>query len=381
MEKVKFVIIFILWHCSNLGQEALHNFGNLKIHDTGAIGFHHNLINDGFTDDNKGLAGFYSNSSITISGALKPIFHDMEIMVADDLFLDVAVGVTNNSNFILGDVVTPRNFVGINLDYAQNAFYTGETDFTKVDGYSATANKTDFTFPIGYLDALRPLGIETLTPLPSAKSAYFFENPNTPLTFVESFNTQQHVNTLNIISTKEFWDIDASIPSKIRLTWNGDSEVANLVNVIENLRVVGWHTQNKQWEDLGNTLSIGSFSSGTITSETFIPDHYTVVTLGGNLIENGVNLANYLITPNVDGINDYLVIKEVEQSPKNLLTIYNRWGRAVYIKENYNNSFVGKANTSIFIGKNKTLPAGVYFYIIELYDIDVLHQGYLYIND
>ncbi len=362
-------------------QEALHNYGNLKIHNTGAIGFHHNLINDGFTDDNKGLVGFFSNEDISISGAFKPIFEDLEIMVANDLFLEVSVGVTNNTNYISGNVITPRNLIDVNLDYFQNAFYNGDTNTTKIDGYAAISNKRNFTFPIGYENLLRPLGIESLTVITNAKSAYFFENPNTPLTFTESFDTQEHDDILTIINDKEFWDVDSETPSKIRLTWNEESQVGNLVQAIEHLRVVGWHTENKKWEDLGNTLYRGNLTAGIITSDTFIPDHYTVVTLGGSLNKNNITLANYLITPNNDGINDFLIIKEVALSPNNLLNIYSRWGRTVYTEENYTNLFEGKANTNTFAGKNKILPAGLYFYTIELYDIDVLHQGYLYINE
>lgn len=383
MEKIKtnFTIILILWYCSALGQEALHNFGNLKIHDTGAVGFHHDLINNGFTDDNEGLVGFFSNENIIISGALRPIFEDIEIMVVANLFLEVGVGVTNNTNYILGNIITPRNEPDINLDYFRDSFYNGDTDATKVDGYVAITNKRKFTFPIGYEAALRPLSIESATTIASAKSAYFFENPNTPSTFIESFDTQKHDDILTIISDKEFWDVDTETLSKVRLTWNVDSEVESLVDAIENLRVVGWHTENKKWENLGITLYNGDFTKGFIRSDTFVPDTYSVLTLGGSLNKSNIDLANYLITPNNDGINDFLIIKEVALSPNNLLKIYNRWGRAVYQATNYNNLFEGKANSGIIVNKNNILPSGLYFYTIELYDIDVIHQGYLYINE
>ena len=386
MKKITVITLFLIpFLC--LSQEAVHNFGNLKIHNTGAIGFHHHLINDGFTDDNRGVAGFFSDESITISGALKPVFHDMEIMVADHLFLDVSVGVTHNTNFILGDLITPRNFRDITLEYNQNAFYNGDANDTKIDGYSSTFNRTNFTFPIGHEAALRPLGIETSTPLTNARSAYFFENPNTPSTFTESFDTKNRDNELALLSEIEFWDIDCDIPSQVRLTWNETSQVGNYVFDIEELRVVGWHTVNEQWENLGNTLHKGGFFSGIIISDTFIPDDYTVITLGGILTENTTTapgvLSNYLITPNNDGVNDFLVLKEIDlnESPNNILKIHNRLGRLVFSENNYKNSFDGKANTNTFIGEDKTLPSGLYFYTIELFDIDTTHQGYLYINE
>ncbi len=64
-----------------------------------------------------------------------------------------------------------------------------------------------------------------------------------------------------------------------------------------------------------------------------------------------------------------------------VLEIFNRWGRRVYTVQNYDNSFQGKANVSAVVEKNTTLPPGVYFYIIDLSDIEIIHQGYLYITD
>ena len=64
------LLLGILGYYNGHAQEALHNYGNLKIHDNGAMGFHHDLINDGTTDDNRGLAGFYSNNDIVISLSL-----------------------------------------------------------------------------------------------------------------------------------------------------------------------------------------------------------------------------------------------------------------------------------------------------------------------
>jgi len=364
-----------------IGQEAMQNFGNLKVHENGAIGFHHDLINNGFTDDNNGLVGFFSNNNLNISGAFRPIFNDIEIMVAQNLYLEVGVGVTNNSNYILGNVITPRGTIDINFDYINSAYYNGNESLAKVDGYAAITNKSNFIFPIGDETRLRPLEIIAETIIPKAKSAYYFENPNNPTNFLTNFDTSTHTDILTMISTKEFWDVDSETNAKVRLTWNPESEVQLLADAVEDLRVVGWHTENSIWENLGSTAHNGDFNNGSISSDIFIPDDYSIITLGGSLTKNNMDLANYLISPNNDGINDVLIIKEVSLSPDNLLKIYNRWGRQVYISEDYTNDFSGIANSGIVVNKNRVLPSGLYFYIIELFDIDVIHQGYLYINE
>jgi gliding motility-associated-like protein len=63
-----------------------------------------------------------------------------------------------------------------------------------------------------------------------------------------------------------------------------------------------------------------------------------------------------IITPNNDNFNDKLVIKGLLDGgyPESELVIYNRWGKKVYSKNNYQNDFDGEG-----------LADGVYFYIFK----------------
>ena len=361
-------------------QEPVHNYGNLKIHTDGAVGFYHDFINDGITDENNGLAGFYSDDALTISGAFQPVFEDMEVVVANNLFLDVGVGITNNSNFILGNIVTPRNLVDTNLEYRNQAFYTGESVETKVDGYASINNQQNFIFPIGNSQRLRPLELSSNSSNNSAKSAYFEEDPNNSSTFSTSFNTDIRTDILLTVSTFEFWDLDGEIPSTVTLSWDTVSNLPSFIDELQNLRIVGWNTTDGIWEDLGNTDLTGDFDSGEITSEVFLPDSYSIITFGGSLSKESITLGDFYLSPNGDGINDFFELEAISLSPNNKLKIYNRWGRAVYEESNYRNLFNGQANVNSVFNKSKDLPAGVYFYIINLFDIDFTHQGYLYIN-
>jgi gliding motility-associated-like protein len=71
------------------------------------------------------------------------------------------------------------------------------------------------------------------------------------------------------------------------------------------------------------------------------------------------------ITPDGDGINDFMVIQYVdvvEGASKNKVTIYNRWGDAVFDMDDYDNLsrvFVGQTNSG------KDLPSGTYFYKVD----------------
>jgi len=371
-------ILFFLWFVGIHCQEPSHNFGNLKIHDGGSVGFFHDFINDGITDDNKGIAGFYSDNNIIISGAFRPIFNDMEVVVNDDLIIDVGVGITNNANFVLGDVKTPRNLVDVNLDFITNAFYTGDTNLTKVDGYAGASAKQNFVFPIGDADKLRPLELFSENVNTMAKSAYFFEDPNFPSTFITSFNTNNTNDILTAVSTFEFWDLDTDILSRIRLTWDSDSNLGAFVDAFENLRIVGWHTQNAIWENLGGNNIVGDYDAGEIVSDLFVPDDYSIITFGSSLSSDNLTLDNYHLSPDGDGTNDVLYFEALSLSPvNNSLHIYNRWGRLVYSAEGYQNNFEGISENSATIAPNTKLPDGVYFYILKLRDINLVHQGYL----
>ncbi len=73
------------------------------------------------------------------------------------------------------------------------------------------------------------------------------------------------------------------------------------------------------------------------------------------------------ISPNGDGLNDFLklVAKKVE--------IFNRYGKEVYSKENYNNDWRGQ-----FMGGGE-MPDGTYYYVIELVSGEK-KTGWIYIN-
>ena len=67
------------------------------------------------------------------------------------------------------------------------------------------------------------------------------------------------------------------------------------------------------------------------------------------------------ITPNGDGANDALEIPCLNNDyfPNNHIAVFNRWGDKVYEKTGYDNDWEGTY-------KGKQLPAGTYFYILEV---------------
>lgn len=349
-------------------QQAFHNFGNVQIHDQGQIGFHIDLINDGDFDNNLGLAGFYNTQNqLFVSGANQPIFFDMEVDVDDDLILEVAVGVSNFLEFLDGRILTPRAQIPVYLDFTNNGNFLGENDPRHVDGYINNDGDLDFRFPIGDDFRLRTMSVlREDTSFTAYTGAYFFEDPNNPSTLGGSLTTSNFENTLSIVSTREYWDLDGDVPARVTLTWDDLSEVETLADELSSLRVVGFSPTLNQWVNLGNTAFSGTQNEGELTSDIFDPSLYTALTIGSILRGNGAITPFTIMTPNGDGLNDFFVIEGIETSPDNELTLFNRWGVEVFRMKNYDNSFNGISSGRATINQSEELPEGTYYYVLKL---------------
>jgi len=89
-----------------------------------------------------------------------------------------------------------------------------------------------------------------------------------------------------------------------------------------------------------------------------------------NVRDSGIDadcFAPNVITPNNDGMNDYLTIPCVETHTKNDLKVFNRWGDLVHETETYNNDWAGTYD-------GNPLPNGTYFYLLRMDDESM--QGY-----
>ncbi|WP_239985912.1 MULTISPECIES: gliding motility-associated C-terminal domain-containing protein [Arenibacter] len=387
MNTIKHIIVYIIFAAVSLSnaQDAVHNYGTIQIHETAMVGFHMDVINDGTFDENLGLVGFYNdNNPLTISGAFTPVFYDSEVAVNGGLYLETSVGILNNFNFIQGDVFTPRNRSNVFLNFSDDSFYVGEGNNTKIDGYGAIVNKDTFTFPVGDDDRMRPLTISSESVNVLAKCAYFFVAPDNQISFNENFTSDARDFNVAAVSNQEFWRLEGVSPSTVTLSWDDRSNIGILGEYISDLIVVGWSKNQQKWVNLGNSALEGEFSFGSITSNTFIPNEYEIITIGGAVDLNEtlttIDLGNYYLTPNGDGTNDFLVIDGIEESPNNILQIFNRYGVMVYYKENYRDEFVGISNRNMLVKGQIGLASGVYYYIIILNDLKIKHQGYLYLS-
>jgi gliding motility-associated-like protein len=110
----------------------------------------------------------------------------------------------------------------------------------------------------------------------------------------------------------------------------------------------------------GNTLVINQDGNFTVTAMQEGDQNWNPAPV---VIQSVVALPTFsnitsLFTPNNDGINDYWYIPDLQQYGKLQVTVYNRYGQAVYRSEGYKNNWDGTWN-------GNPLPSATYYYIIK----------------
>lgn len=281
-----------------------------------------------------------------------------------------------------GDIVAPKTTQNSYLRFLEDAFYAGESNISKVNGYVSASNVATFTFPVGSPDFLRPLIINTEQIATTAQCAYFFENPDSPASIPERFDRLAKTVEIDAVSPIEFWRLRGSTPCTVTLSWNTASGLPDLTNTIDRITIIGYNIAERRWANLGTTALTGNLDQGLAISKSFVPDEYGAITFGAiSEPEIHLKLDNYFVSSNGDGINDELVIPEMQLSSNNSIKIYDQFGLKVFDMDNYTDEFKGTANiNTLTIDQNKELPAGVYFYLVRLDDVNNVYQGFLYLT-
>jgi gliding motility-associated-like protein len=235
-------------------------------------------------------------------------------------------------------------------------------------------------FPVGDESEYRPLSLEGDV-FPFSKCAYFRENPNAPSTF-PPFRTDLKPLTIEAVSTTEFWRLEGSSAGQVTLSWNPNSNLEAIAASLPEVVLMGWSKQARRWEPLGTQSVAGDLLNGFAISEPVTPDDYEILTFGSLAEpEEILTLDNYFLSPNGDGINDVLIIDELEASPNNTLEIFDRNGLRVFQQVNYRSEFSGVANVDgLILNKEAGLPEGIYFFLVRLLDLGIEQQGFLFLD-
>jgi gliding motility-associated-like protein len=80
--------------------------------------------------------------------------------------------------------------------------------------------------------------------------------------------------------------------------------------------------------------------------------------------------ATNILTPDGDGVNDYWIVKNIDMYPNNEVKIFDRTGRLVYSKKNYDNTWGATLNGA-------PLAEGTYYYIINYGNDTGIKKGFI----
>ncbi len=105
----------------------------------------------------------------------------------------------------------------------------------------------------------------------------------------------------------------------------------------------------------------------TVTNSTCEPAADTVVIRVNELVLPS------LITPDMDGNNDFFVIKGIESLGRVSLKIFNRWGACVFTSNEYANNWAGKDDNG------NPLTEDTYYYVFKTDKIDAI-KGFIVIK-
>ncbi len=166
------------------------------------------------------------------------------------------------------------------------------------------------------------------------------------------------------VTTNNYWEQEFTVIKPENISVNGPHTVCPNENVI--LEVTGGLDYEWSFTDENNAeVSILSGVQDEVFTVNITYDEnynceYTdsiFVYINSSCEENIT-----AFTPNGDGVNDYLYIKEVENIPINKVYIFNRWGDLVISFENYDNTSIVWSGEDDF---ENNVANNTYFYVIE----------------
>jgi gliding motility-associated-like protein len=123
-----------------------------------------------------------------------------------------------------------------------------------------------------------------------------------------------------------------------------------------------------QWDNAPGIVSGAETATLTIRPQQNAAYRVSVENAAGCSVEGSIAIsvvedfkvdATNILTPNGDGKNDRWVVRNIDSYPNNEVKIFDRAGRLVYQRRNYNNEWDGRLN-------GQPLAEGAYYYILTI---------------
>ncbi len=283
-----------------------------------------------------------SISNLTVSGGgIKQFLGDITVGNA----LDLQDGILEAGN-------------GARLIIGTGATITGGDDHSHVLGPVQRKGSGNLVFPMGNGTTYLPVVLSGITDASFAATIAPTEAGSSSLT------GQADVDK---VAGKRYWQltVDAGALGTADVTLP-TNDLDDFISNPDVLVVAESSAANGPYGSLGQSTR----TTSSITSAKTLTAGYLAVATAST--EHPIEVFNAL-SPNGDSKNDYMQINNIEFYPNNRVTIFNRWGAKVFEAIGYDN----KQNSFRGTSEGKTLPAGTYFYFIDLRDGSKVVNGFM----
>jgi len=241
----------------------------------GHLYFFGNITNDGFVGDGQGFEYIKTcdGSTTLISGAGFTEFNVIDVNNPGDVVLEKDIRIMDNLIFTNGIIHTDRNVFRERVFFVDGAEYTGASDERHVNGAVSRQGEGPFIYPLGDGDHLSRLSAIGDQPFDIFLAAYYSTLLSEEQYTADGlFPVALHDLDLSKVQSKEFWTLTGGQSTTVTLFWSEFSEIYELVDDVNDLVIVGWDSE--KWVNLGNTETIEIGNTGTVTSESIMPDRY-----------------------------------------------------------------------------------------------------------
>jgi gliding motility-associated-like protein len=358
---------------------------NGAVENSGEVNVREDIINNSggllFLLDNNGDVYLYGDNQ-NITGSDSTVFFNLYFQGIDGGVKDFSVpaAVLNEldlNNQVLSSSDTRTYF--LNTDPNALYFNTGYITAENLGSYfvRATNQQSEYIFPVGdegLVPNWRPI---TITPNDNDSSLFEVrlspfgadvDASGTSATGATGpFDISQKEAMLGAINTNYYHNVhrlSGSSSADLRFEWSdGDGAFKSIAQLKGT-------TFRKLDEEFFPAADFGLDKSIIIEDQDdFDHDVFVLADLEIEIaVPNGVSA-------NGDGINDALVIDNLQYFPENNLQVFNRWGDLVFQAQPYENNWDGKSNVSALGGDE--LVGGTYFFVLELDENTDPIKGYI----
>ena len=281
--------------------------------------------------------------------------------------------ILNGNNLIIG-----KYLPGEITNYSKNRFIV--TDGEAFDNTGFLVRKMvgglPLAFPIGSaVGDYSPARITNTGGLNDFSIRVFpdvYEQGNTGTILAEkTIQRTWHITEYDPDSTKVVLTLQYDQSTEGNLFTPEESFVARYIGISPNLDGGALSLLGLQAWDFVGKINCESVEEGNITTNDSSPGSsmmsrgnflnftdYNYYTIHSCKIEDEFLIPN-MFTPNGDGFNDTWEIDNIQLFEVRSVRIINRWGDIVFKANEYNNDWAG-------IFGHKNLPAGTYYYILDL---------------